>query len=189
MATYSFHWLTVGKWQVLLPHCRYLEFFFVQKCFLSSPLWFIWILSKLLNLIGCHDNIKGKFLKNYSKIFSSEAIRGMKLKLSTHVHDISVYINFVSYYRCPCGFVAMATWSFHRLIMGKVEIGIYFCVTADILTKDLQKCSLPTIWILSVTDFAMATKRLNFRKKIFKNLLLRSHKGDEAKTLHKWSWH
>ena len=37
--------------------------------------------------------------------------------------------------------------------MGKVEIGIYFCVAADILKKVLQKSSwsspLPTIWILS----------------------------------------
>ena len=37
--------------------------------------------------------------------------------------------------------------------MGKVEIGIYFCVTADILTKVLHKCSwsspLPTKLILS----------------------------------------
>ena len=37
--------------------------------------------------------------------------------------------------------------------MGKMEIGIYFCVTADILTKVLLKSSwsspLPTIWILS----------------------------------------
>ena len=37
--------------------------------------------------------------------------------------------------------------------MGKVEIGIYFSVAADILTKVLQKCfgssPLPTIWILS----------------------------------------
>ena len=37
--------------------------------------------------------------------------------------------------------------------MGKVEIGIYFCVTADILTKVLLKrfwsSPLPTIWILS----------------------------------------
>ena len=31
---------------------------------------------------------KGKFLKKYSKIFSSEAIRGMKLKLCIHVHDL-----------------------------------------------------------------------------------------------------
>ena len=38
-------------------------------------------------------------------------------------------------------------------IMGKVEIGIYFCVTTDILTNVLLKCflgsPLPTIWILS----------------------------------------
>ena len=31
----------------------------------------------------------------------------------------------------------------------------------------------------------MATEMLNFPKKIFKNLLLRSHKGYEAETLHK----
>ena len=90
-------------------------------------------------VIGCHGNRKGKFSKNYSKIFS-EVIRGMNLKLSIHVHDISLYINYIFYCRCPCGFVAMATESFHRLIMGKVEIGIYFCVTADILTKVLLKC-------------------------------------------------
>ena len=72
-----------GNWQFLLSHCRYLDFF-LQKCFLCSPLRFIWILSKSLNLIGCHGNIKGKFSKKYSKIFSSE---GMKLKLCIHVHD------------------------------------------------------------------------------------------------------
>ena len=37
--------------------------------------------------------------------------------------------------------------------MEKVEIGIYFCITADILTKVLLKCfwssPLPAIWILS----------------------------------------
>ena len=43
------------------------------------------------------------------KIFSSEAIRGMKLKLCINVHDISLYINFIFYCRCPCAFVAMAT--------------------------------------------------------------------------------
>ena len=54
-------------------------------------------------------NIKGKYSKNYSKVFSSEVIRGMKLKLSIHVHDISLYINCGFYCRCPCGFVAMAS--------------------------------------------------------------------------------
>ena len=40
-------------------------------------------------------NIKGKLSKTYSKIFSSEAVRGMKLKLCIYVHDISLYINYV----------------------------------------------------------------------------------------------
>ena len=38
---------------------------------------------------------KVKFLKNYSKILFSEAIRGMKLKLSIDVHDISLCIYYV----------------------------------------------------------------------------------------------
>ena len=73
---------------------------FFQKCFLSSPLRFILILSKSLNLTGCHGNIKGKFSKNIKKIFSSEIIRAMKLKLCIDVHDISLYI------KCVCIVVA-----------------------------------------------------------------------------------
>ena len=46
--------------------------------------------------------------------------------------------------------------------MGKVEIGIYFCVTADILTKVLLKCfcssPLPTIEVSVVTDGPLITK-------------------------------
>ena len=38
---------------------------------------------------------------------------------------------------CTCGFVAMATLSFHRFIMGKVKIGLYFYLTLGILTKAL----------------------------------------------------
>ena len=70
-----------GKWQFVLSHCRYLDFF-LQKCFLGSPLRFIWILSKSLNLFGCHGNINGKFSKHYSKIFFSEAIRGWSWNLA-----------------------------------------------------------------------------------------------------------
>ena len=47
----------------------------LQRCSLSSPLPNIWILSILLNLIGCHGNQKDKFAKKYSKINSPEAIR------------------------------------------------------------------------------------------------------------------
>ena len=38
----------------------------------------------------------------------------------------------------PCGFVAMATLSFHRFIMENVKVGLYFYLTLGILTKALQ---------------------------------------------------
>ena len=66
----------------------------LQKRSLSSPLQNIWILSKVLNLIGCHGNWKAKFMKKYLKI-TSEAIRGMKLKLYRNVHNISLYKSYV----------------------------------------------------------------------------------------------
>ena len=34
----------------------------------------------------------------------------------------------------------MATYSFHRPIMGKVKVGLYFYLIVDILTKVFQKC-------------------------------------------------
>ena len=138
------------------------------------------------------------FRKKYSKVFS-EAIRGMKLKLCINVHDISLYINYIFYCCCPCAFVAMATYSFylHVLIIGKVEIGIYFSVTADILTKILLKCfwssPSPIIWILSkslilIGGHGNRKAKFSRKKKTFKNLLLKSHIGDEAETLRTFSW-
>ena len=38
--------------------------------------------------------------------------------------------------------VAMATYSFHRLIMGKVEIGNFFCLIGDNRILFSQKCLL-----------------------------------------------
>ena len=38
--------------------------------------------------------------------------------------------------------VAMATYSSHRLIMGKEEIDNFFCLIWDILNFFLQKCLL-----------------------------------------------
>ena len=60
----------------------------LQKCSLSSPLPNISFLFKPLNLIGCHGKQKAKFEKIYSKLISSEAIRGIKLKLCKNVHNI-----------------------------------------------------------------------------------------------------
>ena len=156
--------------------------FFLRKYFLSSRLWFIWILSKSLYLIGCHGNIKGKFSKTYSEIFSSETIRGgVKLKLCIHVHDIILY-------SCPCAFVAMVTYSFHRLIMGKVKIGLYFYLNADILTKVFQKCSLssplPNIWVLSKPLNLIgcnANRNAKFAKKYSKIVSLEATRGIKLK--------
>ena len=38
--------------------------------------------------------------------------------------------------------VAMATYSFHRLIMGKVEIGNFYCLIGNKRLLFLQKCLL-----------------------------------------------
>ena len=79
MVTYSCHWLIMGKWK--------LSFIAVsmqvsQKCSLSSPLGYTWILSKRLNLICCHGNQNVKFAKNIKIL---KAVRGRKLKLSRNV--------------------------------------------------------------------------------------------------------
>ena len=91
MATYNWHWPIMEKVEIGIFCCLIADILtnIIQKCSLSSPLQFIWILSKSLNLIGSHGNIKGKFSKKYSKIFSSKAIKGMKLKLCIHVYDFA----------------------------------------------------------------------------------------------------
>ena len=76
----------------------------LQKCSLRRPLSNIWILSKPLNLIGCHGNRMATEMlnlrKQYSKIISSEVIRGLKLKLCRTVHNINLYKT--------CVFIAVA---------------------------------------------------------------------------------
>ena len=80
-------------------------------------------------MIGCWGPIKGKILKKkHSKIFSSETVKWMNLVLCIHVPDSSLYIICVFYSSRIGTLVAMVTLSFHRLIMGKVEIS-YFLQT------------------------------------------------------------
>ena len=68
---------------------------------------------------------KKKKKKKHSKIFSSETVKWMNPVLCIHVPDSSLYIIYSSRIRTV---VAMVTLSFHRLIMGKVEIS-YFLKT------------------------------------------------------------
>ena len=65
----------------------------------------------------------GKFSKKYSKFFFPETVRRMKLKRGILAKDIDLYKNYDFYSGWIRTLVAMATYSFHRLIMGKVEIG------------------------------------------------------------------
>ena len=73
------------------------------------------------------------------KIVFSEAIRGMKLKLFRNVHNISLYKNLLPLLMC---FRRYGNLNVHSVLIGKVKVGLYFYLTADILTKVLQKCSL-----------------------------------------------
>ena len=63
-----------------------------------------------------------KFWKKYSK-FLSESVRMMKLKLGILAKDIALYKSYVSYSSPIRTLVDMATQCFHKLTMGKVEIG------------------------------------------------------------------
>ena len=63
MATYSSHRLIMGKEEI--DHFFFLIvdicIFFLQKCLFTSPLGFIRLLSKSVNLIGCRGGKKGRF--------------------------------------------------------------------------------------------------------------------------------
>ena len=62
MATYSYHRLTMGKEEIdNFSVSLGIIGFFLQKCLLSSPLRFISLLSKSVNLIGCWGSKKGRF--------------------------------------------------------------------------------------------------------------------------------
>ena len=65
----------------------------LQKCPLCNLLPKISLLSKSLNFIGCHGNLKAKFEKTYLKIIPSEAISEIKLKLFRNVYNINLYKN------------------------------------------------------------------------------------------------
>ena len=67
LATYSSNRLIMEKVEICnfyLSQWRYLETK-IQKCLLSSPLHFIRLLFKSVNLIGCQGHKKGKISKKY----------------------------------------------------------------------------------------------------------------------------
>ena len=84
----------------------------------------------------------------------------------------------------------MATFSSHRLIMGKEEIDNFFCYVGDIWIF-LQKCLLSSPLLFYMTfvqigefDWLLGRQKGLIFVKMFKNLLLRNHIWDEAETWH-----
>ena len=69
------------------------------------------------------------FREKKSKFFFSEIVKRMKLKLGILAYDIALYKSCVFFYSGQIRtLVALATSSFHRLIMEKVEIGNFYCL-------------------------------------------------------------
>ena len=75
----------------------------------------------------------------------------MQLNLGEHAYDISLYINCVLYSGRIKTLVAMVTYIFHRLIMGKVEIDICFCLNGDIwnpFNRNVHLTKFPTLPVI-----------------------------------------
>ena len=112
MATYSFHLLIMGKVKIGI-YCYLIADILTkvsQKVSLGGPLQNISFLSKCLKFIGCHGNRKAQFVIFFFLIFS-EAIRGIKLKLCSNVHNISLYKTGIFYCHCSCNCYGNSTFS------------------------------------------------------------------------------
>ena len=85
----------------------------------------------------------------------------------------------------------MATYSSHRLIIGKVEICIFFLSQWRYLEFFFTEMFIEqsstfhiTFVQIGVFDWLSEWQKGSIFVKIFKNLLLRNHKEDEAETSH-----
>ena len=126
----------------------------------------------------------------FSNDISSEAVRPILSILRTKHLQVGGTKSNVFYSGRIRTLVAMATYSFHRLIMEKVEID-NFCRFIGDIWFFLQKCLLSSpprfIRLLSKSIILIGWRcniKGKFSKKIFKNLLLWNHKEDEAETWH-----
>ena len=147
--------------------------------------------SSTKHIIIVHGNQTVKFFKCL-KINSSEAIRGIKLKRCSIVHNTGLYKNIVLYCHCLSTLVAIATLNFHRfrekckLAFIAISLQIFWQkffffrnVCWVVLYQTYTFCPNLSIWLV-----VMVTERLNLWK-LFKSHLLRSCMGDKAETLPK----
>ena len=131
--------------------------------------WF-WLVAMATEMLTFRKNIQNLLLKSHK---GDEAEILQKCLWHWPLHKLYFFI--------VVAHVFSLLWqlSFHILTMGKVEIGIYFCVTADILTKVLLECfwSSPrqTIWIWSKSLILIAGHG-NQKAKFLKNIQKSSQK-------------
>ena len=85
----------------------------------------------------------------------------------------------------------MATYSSHRLTMGKKEIDNFFCLIGDIwififteMFIDKSSTFHMTFVKIGEFDWLLGWQKGSIFVKMFKNLLLRNHIWDEAETWH-----
>ena len=87
---------------------------------------------------------KGSIFVKIFKFFLSETVRRMKLKLGILAKDIALYKTYVFTFQSDKNSGYYGTYSFHRLIMGKVELRNFYCLIGDDRILFLQKCLLNT---------------------------------------------
>ena len=135
--------------------------------------------------------------KKYSKTNSSEAVLGIKLKLCSIVYNISLYKNIVflllllMHFGCYGNLVSIdlfpLQWEKWKLRLIAISLQLLW-----------QKFNRNVSWVSPLPNIRILSKPLNsigchgnqkdkFAKKILKNHLLQSHKGDEDETLEKCS--
>ena len=101
-------------------------FYYCCLCTLVAMALKVWLVPMATKRLNLWKNLK-------KKLISSEAISGMKL--CRNIHNSSLYKNCVFYRCCLCTLVAMATSSFHWLVMGKMKIGIYCYLSLQIFWR------------------------------------------------------
>ena len=82
------------------------------------------------------------FRKKILKILLPRNRKEMKLKIGILALDIVLYKSYDFYSGQIETLVAMATYCFHRIITGKVEIGNFYCLIVDSRILFLQKSLL-----------------------------------------------
>ena len=78
----------------------YLTADILQKFYRNVPCVVFYQHMNFVQTAEFDGNRKAKFAKKISKIISSEAIRGIKLKLCRNVYNISFYKHYVFYCLC-----------------------------------------------------------------------------------------